>query len=443
SFNGSIPAGGAQEFEFDGPGCLRHWWTTYSESDDGPDFARKLRLRIDFDGDRSVDQPLGTFFGTFLDRRPLRYDAAPMAVREDNGFNCYLPMPYSDTARVTLRNETDTDASVWFMGDVHRYEVSPGPLRFRSSYTCLDPATDGTFAELARFPGSGFVAGLFHGTDARSGTDAWYHTGGDTWLLDGPTDPHVIRGIGGEDVFGYSFGVGESTGQWQGVPFAAGDGNKDDAAIGYRFFGPDPVVFDDGALMKFGTQPARIESTVYGYTDGSPVTPLETIEEWELFGPFDARTFGAFDAAEYPEESPDDRTFTPTVPAWGSARKPVEYLGRRVSVESTWGWVDPLDEFAGSGGANFAAGGNGGAVYARGQFSVEGDRAILRLGFDDWLKLWIDGEHVTTVRHDDGFAVERVEVPTSDQETDLLLKVSNHPNREFLAWAFNLAIEPT
>jgi hypothetical protein len=442
SFNGSIPSDGTEQFDFDGPGCVRHWWMTYADADaDGVDFARALRLRIRFDGEVAVDQPLGTFFGTFLGREPVRYDAAPMAVRAENGFNCYLPMPYADGAEVALHNESDEECSAWFMADAHGYGEPPGPLRFRASYTHSDPAADHSFTELARFPGSGFVAGLFHGTDARGTTDAWYHTGGDTWLLDGPTDPHLLRGIGGEDVFGYSFGVGESAGQWQGAPFAAGDGNGDDPAVCYRFFGPDPVVFDDSAVAKFGTKAARVESTVYGYTDGSAVTPVETVGEWELFGPFDARSFEAFDTAEYPERSPDDRTFAPDPPAWGSANVPEGYLGRRATVEPTWGWVDPLDEFAGSGGGNYGAGGDGGAVYARGTVATDDARTTLRLAFDDWLKLWVDGEHAATVRHDDGFAVERVAVPTPGAETELLLKLSNQPNREFLAWAFNLAVE--
>ena len=66
---------------------------------------------------------------------------------------------------------------------------------------------------------------------------------------------------------------------------------------------------------------------------------------------------------------------------------------------------------------------------------------VLRIAFDDWMKLWVNGEHVITLRHDEGFDIARVPVHLCKGTNRVLLKLSNSINREFGAWAFNLAVQ--
>lgn len=65
----------------------------------------------------------------------------------------------------------------------------------------------------------------------------------------------------------------------------------------------------------------------------------------------------------------------------------------------------------------------------------------LRVGFDDWIKIWVDGKGVYSGRHDKGFAEKsaRVELPAG--EVSVLVKLSNFDNMQWRLWAFALRLE--
>ncbi|MCF7848866.1 MAG: DUF2961 domain-containing protein [Kiritimatiellales bacterium] len=454
-----IDAGAHLDYTMPGKGCIKHWWCTYQYKSDGTVDDKALhnvRLQITFDGENTpaVDMSLGSFFGTFLGLDPVMVNAAPLTVLERNGFNCWFPMPFADGFRFRFINENPNGISFWFMADVHLYDEQDAltPLRFGATYRMLDPAPDYGLMDVGELEGAGFVAALFHGTDARSRTDAWYHTGGDTWLIDGESEPGIIRGNGGEDVVGYSFGIYKGNHAWQGAPYIedeSGVGGSFTPCIFYRFFGPDAIVFKDSLIAKFGTKAARVETTLYHYRDGQPARKPTSIRQWYLCGPFDGHTFEAFDREEFPEtEEPSDRTFATDLPPWQPNPKrppedrPPQYVGRWEKTDSRRGWVDFLDVYRGIGYANGSAAGFGGAAYALGNLESTSERdAVLRLAFDDWLKVWVNGKLVATLRHEDGFNIASVPVRLRQGENHILLKLSNSMNREFGAWAFNLAIE--
>ncbi len=82
------------------------------------------------------------------------------------------------------------------------------------------------------------------------------------------------------------------------------------------------------------------------------------------------------------------------------------------------------------------------AFYGRGKVNIEhGGMYILRLGFDDWLKLWVNGEEIKTFRHEKSFDVVRVPVTLKQGGNTVLVKLSNSHNREFRLWALNCVIE--
>lgn len=458
SFSTAIEPGAHREAGYAGAGCIRHWWCTFLCRTPEGDLARAahdVRLQIWFDGSPvpAVDQPLDTFFGTFLDQEPLMVNSAPITVLRRNAFNAWFPMPYTNGFRYRFTNRNPHPITLWFMADVHCYDSAAAltPLRFSARYNLFDPAPGYSFVELADIAGRGFVAGLVHGTDARDPTDSWYHTGGDTWLLDGEGDPMIIRGNGGEDVVGYSFGVHRSDHLWQGTLYTAdpeGRGAGGTPCIFYRFFGPDAILFNESALCKFGSREARIETNLYYYSQEVPHFEPDTIHQWYLCGPFDGRTFEAFDRQEFPEtEAPSDRTFATELPAWQPdqcrppEQRPPAYRGRWVAVASRHGWVDFLDAYRGIGFGNHAAGGEGGAAYALGWLESAFDaEATLRLSFDDWMRVWVNDEHVATRRHEGGFATAEIPVRLHPGRNKLLLKLSNAVNLEFLAWAFNLQV---
>ena len=92
-----------------------------------------------------------------------------------------------------------------------------------------------------------------------------WHTGGDTWLLDGETNPHVLRGIGSEDLFGHSFGMYPDMSAWTGAPHVVGLNADCAEVVAYRFFGADSVTFNSSLSLRFGTRANDMESVLYYY----------------------------------------------------------------------------------------------------------------------------------------------------------------------------------
>ncbi len=95
-------------------------------------------------------------------------------------------------------------------------KASLTPYRLHALFSEEKPAAPLGTALLGAIDGKGFVAGMFHAIVRHDHCDVIWHTGGDTWLIDGETNPHVLRGIGSEDVFGHSGGVYKDLSQWMG-----------------------------------------------------------------------------------------------------------------------------------------------------------------------------------------------------------------------------------
>ena len=81
------------------------------------------------------------------------------------------------------------------------------------------------------------------------------------------------------------------------------------------------------------------------------------------------------------------------------------------------------------------------SMYAGGYVHREREgTATLRISFDDWLILWVNGDRIAVLRHDDGFATARIPVTLRKGRNELLLKTNNlgHPAQR---WVTNLVIE--
>ena len=116
-----IPAGAtATLMEHDGPGCVTHIWTTISSRD--PFHLRKLVLRMYWDGSTTpnVEVPVGDFFG--LGHAQRAYFVSLPLQFFDRGLNCWFPMPFSRSARITVTNETEDEAIYYYYVDFETYD---------------------------------------------------------------------------------------------------------------------------------------------------------------------------------------------------------------------------------------------------------------------------------------------------------------------------------
>ena len=93
--------------EITGPGAIQHIWMTPTGT------WRFSILRFYWDGETSpsVEVPVGDFFASGAGRY-AQVSSLAVAVNPGSAFNCYWPMPFRKSARVTLENlgQGDDDA---------------------------------------------------------------------------------------------------------------------------------------------------------------------------------------------------------------------------------------------------------------------------------------------------------------------------------------------
>ncbi|NLX96478.1 MAG: hypothetical protein GXY83_09910, partial [Rhodopirellula sp.] len=82
------------------------------------------------------------------------------------------------------------------------------------------------------------------------------------------------------------------------------------------------------------------------------------------------------------------------------------------------------------------------SAYAATTITADKEETVnLVVGFDDWLRLWINGEFVAQREHNQGFATARIPVKLRPGENRVLLKLSNFDNQQWRLWAFSLRVE--
>ncbi len=227
--------------ELQGPGVITHIWCTIAH--DVPHYSSLLTLRMYWDGEEqpSVEAPIGDFFciGHGEDRAfmsiPVRITSGGRAR------NCYWPMPFGTSARITVTNESSVPvgALYWYVDWQAHAELPPDTAYFHAMYRQEFPCVMGRNYLLADIEGRGHYVGTVQSVYHVS--DGWYGEGDDFFFIDGAQEPS-LSGTGSEDYFCDAWGFRQQDGPSYGTPlwegFRAGD-----RGTAYRFHIADPVVF--------------------------------------------------------------------------------------------------------------------------------------------------------------------------------------------------------
>ena len=418
--------------DLEGPGCVRHIWILWPTKK--PDDGEVVRLEINVDGvgKSQVDMPLKPFFGIMHDLDFYFVECAAYTVlpnpafaelvsrpgyKDNPGYNLYLPIPFSKSCRITLHNPVNKHAIAQV--DWHQYDKDTAltPYRLHADHRIDKPSPRGGYVEMANAEGEGFVAGVVVGHVHRDKTDLVYHTGGMTILLDGETNPHAIRGHNLEDDFGFAWGFNDRQSRWIGCPWHESRDGHDEDGVFYRFFGPDPIYFRDSLSFRTGSRGDDMESVVYTYRIPNTTAPeIQTPCEWQVTERFVLETdWDTFQKSEYVAADDSQKTAD--------------------TLETDHGWVDlrTLEPH------------HGPACYAYARTSIESDAdkpATLRLAVDDWTVVWLNGQKVAALRHDDGLKVVRIPIKLKKGNNELLVKTSNSdtpPNKRL--WVINCVVE--
>jgi len=185
-----------------GSGAIQHIWITVGES-----AYRDCILRMYWDGETtpSVEVPLGDFFAN---GHALRCDVTslPVAVNPAGGFNCYWPMPFHTSAKITVENQHWTDIGGFFYQITYtETDVPAEAATFHAQWRrAVTPIDNPDHVILDGVKGRGHYVGTYLAWTQLS--NGWWGEGEVKFYMDGDKEFPTICGTGLEDYFGGAWG---------------------------------------------------------------------------------------------------------------------------------------------------------------------------------------------------------------------------------------------
>jgi hypothetical protein len=217
-------------FNEDGPGEIRHIWTTIPPWSEAY-HLKKIVLRMYWDNEQnpSVETPIGDFFGLGLGTYTV-FQSALVAVLPDQALNSYFPMPFRKHGRITVTNEGSKEVSdyYWNIDWVRLPSLPLSTAYFHAEYRQCAPCQGwykgnfygNNFEEARKDPrwlnksGAGNYVileakgeGQFVGVTFSVFQNQWggWNEGDEMIWIDGEKEPR-IHGTGGEDYFNFAWG---------------------------------------------------------------------------------------------------------------------------------------------------------------------------------------------------------------------------------------------
>ncbi|MGW3350300.1 glycoside hydrolase family 172 protein [Nonomuraea rubra] len=226
-----------------------------------------LRLRISFDGERTVDSPVGEFFGSGHAMMPVK--SLMYAIdAETRTMSAWWPMPYRTGATVELHNDTgrtiEGEASV--TSAKRTMPANAGYFRTQSRAGGTTPGQSWTFL---RATGHGKFVGVSH--TMRGPTNRNYLEGDERVHVDGSRTPQ-IHGTGTEDFYqaGWYFNRETFNTPFHGNPAhlapATGCPADSDCTAAYRLMVGDAVPFAESITFDIEHGWTNDVEGVYGST---------------------------------------------------------------------------------------------------------------------------------------------------------------------------------
>ena len=234
--------------ELEGPGVIGHLWNTIAAEERG--YSRLLVLRMYWDGEErpSVEAPVGDFFGIGhgLDRP---YVSLPVKISsEGRARNCYWPMPFRTSARITVTNEGRKRINAFYSYVDWRKlpDLPEDTVYFHAMYRQEYPTVMGQNYLIADIAGRGhYVGTVLHCEQLSPG---WFGEGDDFFFIDGEEEPS-LRGTGTEDYFCDAWGFRRQDGPFYGTPLFEGYEAMNRTSA-YRWHLTDPVLFEKSLRVE-------------------------------------------------------------------------------------------------------------------------------------------------------------------------------------------------
>ncbi len=251
-----------------GAGVLRRWWITISPRNN-VEIQRHLIVRCYWDGEKSpsVEVPVSDFFGMGFGQWK-DYISLPLNMTS-GGYNCYWPMPFHKSARITVENTGKTAVqSFYYNIDIRTYEqLPPTALYFHAQYR-QTRTQQGKPVTVLETTGRGHYVGTLISMQPERGKSISYLEGDEQIYIDGEKTPTIV-GTGTEDYFssGWYFDTGEYSAPFHGVTIKD---EKTGRINTYRWHIEDPIPFKKSLLF-------HIE---HGGTNDMPGVEYSSVAFW-------------------------------------------------------------------------------------------------------------------------------------------------------------------
>jgi hypothetical protein len=302
--------------DIEGPGCIKHIWTTLALPKE--DYLRRIVIRIYWEGEEepSVECPLGDFFGMGHGIRknfvtlPLQ-----MSPQDGKGFNSWWPMPFQRRAVIEVENQGEEEYIHYFYVDYELYpdaEAVKDASYFHAQWR-REKSTEGwAFEEhlakeeylkdpriknsdgkdnyvILETEGDGIYCGAHLDIDCfQRNPNDWYGEGDDMMFIDGEVWPPSLHGTGTEDWYHCAFCPRqEYNAPYHGIILYSGSEKwpfRGKQTV-YRYHVEDPIRFRKSILVSIEHGHANklsndYSSTAYFYLSkptrgGSPIPPVE------------------------------------------------------------------------------------------------------------------------------------------------------------------------
>ncbi|HHU97784.1 MAG: DUF2961 domain-containing protein [Bacteroidota bacterium] len=230
-------------FDVKGAGIINRMWLSGTI---GTNASQRRAVRIDMYWDGSekpaVSAPIGDFFG-IAHGLIAKYDNELFQSPEARSFNFTIPMPFRQSAFITVTNESQTELWLWYDINYTQMDKLPKDAMYFHAYWHRDlktkPGVD--FEIMPEVYGVGRYLGTNIGVIGDSLTrGTWFGEGEVKIYLDGDTEFPTLVGTGTEDYIGTGWGQNEFVGRYFGSPISK---REDDIYAFYRYHINDPVYF--------------------------------------------------------------------------------------------------------------------------------------------------------------------------------------------------------
>jgi hypothetical protein len=197
----------------EGPGCIQHIWLTPQGK------WRNVIIRFYWDGQEnpSVESPIGDFFACGWNEY-AQVSSLAVCVNPGSAFNCYWPMPFRKSCRMTLENLADEATYVYYQVDYCLTEIPEDAAYFHAQFRRVNPLPyKDVYTILDGVQGKGHFVGTYMAWGVNN--NGWWGEGEIKFFIDEDKEFPTICGTGTEDYFCGSYDFEDPKTHDRYVPF--------------------------------------------------------------------------------------------------------------------------------------------------------------------------------------------------------------------------------